>query len=177
MITEPSGSRPVSRSISYGFSRSPVGECLLATTAMGICWLDLAPDENSLSLLSKTWQTQRLERDDDMAATLTDSVFDDESDKQIVMHVRGTDFQLRVWHALLRIKPGHCMSYGQIARCIGAPRAARAVGSAIGANSIGAMIPCHRVLPETGVLGAYRWGSELKLALLLHEKKDSHGSV
>ena len=83
--------------------------------------------------------------------------------------LRGTNFQIKVWEALIRIEPGRVLSYAQLARALGMPRASRAVGSALAANTIGYLIPCHRVIREGGEIGDYRWGSERKRALLGHE--------
>ena len=83
--------------------------------------------------------------------------------------VCGTNFQLRVWRALLEVPCGCLVSYGQLASAIGQPNAARAVGSAVGANPLAYLIPCHRVIRETGVLGEYRWGRERKRALVAWE--------
>jgi AraC family transcriptional regulator of adaptative response/methylated-DNA-[protein]-cysteine methyltransferase len=84
-------------------------------------------------------------------------------------YVRGSEFQVRVWRALLRIEPGTLVSYGALAGALGHASAARAVGSAVAKNSIAVLIPCHRVIRETGVLGEYRWGRERKRALLAWE--------
>jgi AraC family transcriptional regulator of adaptative response/methylated-DNA-[protein]-cysteine methyltransferase len=80
--------------------------------------------------------------------------------------VRGTQFQVRVWRALLKVPPGAVVSYGHLAAAIGQPSAARAVGTAVGSNPLAFLIPCHRVIRETGVMGQYRWGWERKRALL-----------
>lgn len=89
--------------------------------------------------------------------------------RPITLWLKGTDFELRVWEALLSIDDGDVASYGALARALDAPRAARAVGRAIGANPIAVLIPCHRVLRETGALGGYRWGESTKRALLAAE--------
>ncbi len=83
--------------------------------------------------------------------------------------LQGTNFQLKVWKALLEIAPGEVTSYGALARSIGAPSASRAVGAAVGANSIAFLIPCHRVIRGSGALGGYRWGTERKQAILAWE--------
>ena len=83
--------------------------------------------------------------------------------------LRGTNFQIKVWEALLRIPPGEVVSYGDLARRAGVPNAARAVGNALAANVIAALIPCHRVIRESGEIGHYRWGSERKMAMLMRE--------
>ena len=83
--------------------------------------------------------------------------------------LRGTNFQIKVWEALLCIPPGNVASYEDVARLIGAPRATRAVASAIAQNPVGYLIPCHRVIRKTGVIGDYRWGAARKQALLAWE--------
>ena len=87
------------------------------------------------------------------------------------MHVwvKGSNFQLKVWEALLRVPPGELVSYGELARAIGSSAAARAVGSAVGANPVAVLIPCHRVIRANGDLGDYRWGLERKAMLIAHE--------
>ena len=92
----------------------------------------------------------------------------------ISLHVRGTNFQLRVWKALLSIPPGEVTAYGDLAKAIGAPRAARAVGSAVGQNPVAVLIPCHRVLLANGALGQYRWDPFRKRSLLALEG-EAHG--
>src|SRR5690606_14591818 len=88
----------------------------------------------------------------------------------LAVHVRGTNFQLAIWRALLRIPEGKAVSYGQLAAACGKPGAARAVGSAVGANPVAVLIPCHRVIQQSGALGGYRWGPERKLALQAWEQ-------
>jgi AraC family transcriptional regulator, regulatory protein of adaptative response / methylated-DNA-[protein]-cysteine methyltransferase len=83
--------------------------------------------------------------------------------------LRGTQFQLLVWEALLKIPSGALVSYGQLAASLGRPQSARAVGTACGANRVGLLIPCHRVIRDTGVITGYRWGPEKKRAILAWE--------
>jgi AraC family transcriptional regulator of adaptative response/methylated-DNA-[protein]-cysteine methyltransferase len=80
--------------------------------------------------------------------------------------LRGTNFQIQVWQAMLRTRPGELLSYAEVARSVGAPRAARAVGSALGANTIAWLIPCHRVIRDSGEISNYRWGPDRKAAML-----------
>ena len=82
------------------------------------------------------------------------------------MLAQGTNFQLKVWEALLRIPPGAVTTYGQIAQSIGSPAAVRAVGTAVGSNPVGFLIPCHRVIQSTGKLGGYHWGEMRKTAIV-----------
>jgi AraC family transcriptional regulator of adaptative response/methylated-DNA-[protein]-cysteine methyltransferase len=88
------------------------------------------------------------------------------SKNRILLDIRGTEFQIKVWEALLKIPSGNIVSYQNIAAMVGKPRASRAVGSAIGKNLIAYMIPCHRVIRETGVIGEYRWGSARKSSII-----------
>jgi AraC family transcriptional regulator of adaptative response/methylated-DNA-[protein]-cysteine methyltransferase len=90
------------------------------------------------------------------------------------LHVRGTNFQIKVWEALLHVPPGSAVSYGELAVRIGKPAAARAVGSAVGRNPVSLVIPCHRVIRETGALGGYRWGETRKRLLLGWESANRH---
>jgi AraC family transcriptional regulator of adaptative response/methylated-DNA-[protein]-cysteine methyltransferase len=92
------------------------------------------------------------------------------------LHIHGTNFQLRVWSALLELEPGERVSYAQLAEAIGEPKASRAVGNALAANPVGLLIPCHRVIKGSGVAGNYKWGSSRKRALLAWEAASS-GSV
>ena len=87
--------------------------------------------------------------------------------------VRGTNFQVRVWEALLRIPSGQLQSYADVAAAAGAPRASRAVGSAVGANPVGFLIPCHRVIRQSGIVGEYRWGTARKKAMLAWESANN----
>jgi AraC family transcriptional regulator of adaptative response/methylated-DNA-[protein]-cysteine methyltransferase len=82
------------------------------------------------------------------------------------LFLSGTNFQIKVWEALMRIPPGHVVAYGDIARYIGEPRAARAVGAAVGSNPVSLLVPCHRVIRKMGTFGNYRWGLARKKAIL-----------
>jgi len=98
-------------------------------------------------------------------------IFHGGSDTPISLDVRGTNFQIRVWEALLQVPRGAVVTYGRLAGRVGLPKgAARALGQAVGANPVAVLIPCHRVLRATGALGGYRWGTERKLALLAREE-------
>jgi AraC family transcriptional regulator of adaptative response/methylated-DNA-[protein]-cysteine methyltransferase len=93
------------------------------------------------------------------------------------LYVRGSDFRLAVWRGLLTIPPGECLSYGELAQQLGRPEAARAVGSAAAANAIAGFIPCHRLVPAGGGVGAYRWGSALKATILAAERASGGSCV
>lgn len=162
--------------ITVGFAPTPFGTCVVASTPRGVCRLAFvdgtsrAPAEDELR---GDWPRARIEWNDDAAAKLVAPVFarDDGTRRagRLRAYVRGSDFQVRVWRALLRIEPGTLVSYGALAGALGHASAARAVGSAVARNAIAVLIPCHRVIRETGVLGEYRWGKERKRALLAWE--------
>ena len=158
--------------ISVGQHSTPFGECLLAATPRGIVALNfLDPDnpwEDALHQLHKTWAAATITIDPTATAPLAARIFAPQ-DKQLPplrILVKGTNFQVKVWEALLRIPHGAVCSYADIARTIDQPTAARAVGSAIGANAVAYLIPCHRVIRQGGVVSDYRWGATRKRAII-----------
>jgi AraC family transcriptional regulator of adaptative response/methylated-DNA-[protein]-cysteine methyltransferase len=156
--------------IRYGFHATPFGECLLAETERGICGLSFAPAAERkivLGELERRWSAASLKRDQQATADTAARVFEGSpDDAPITLAIRGTNFQLKVWQALLSIPEGALASYGDIARAIGHPEAHRAVGTAVGHNPIAYLIPCHRVIRQTGAFGSYRWGASRKRAIL-----------
>jgi AraC family transcriptional regulator of adaptative response/methylated-DNA-[protein]-cysteine methyltransferase len=157
--------------IDYGFSETPFGQALLAETPRGLCHLSFVDQDrdDARELLQSQWPNAKLHRNDSRAAELSDKIFarpDGNKPFQLRAFVRATPFQLRVWRALLQVPPGYLTSYGRIAERIGESRAARAVGTAVGANPIAFIIPCHRVIRETGALGHYHWDPIRKRAIL-----------
>jgi AraC family transcriptional regulator of adaptative response/methylated-DNA-[protein]-cysteine methyltransferase len=163
--------------LKYGFSQTPFGECLVAMAPRGVCHLSFLDDgmdhEGALQALREEWPRAELRRDDkaarDMAATMFLAPENQPNAPRLRVLVRGSAFQVRVWRALLAIPSGALVSYGGLARSLGSPSAARAVGSAVAKNNIAYLIPCHRVIRETGVVGEYRWGHERKRAMLAWE--------
>lgn len=160
--------------IQYGFHPSPFGECLIAVTARGICHLGFMPPENrktALAELATEWPRARLEDTPRVTAPLARRLFAHGNGHplKIGLHVRGTNFQIKVWEALLRIPPGCIVSYESVAQRIRAPRAVRAVANAVAHNSVAWLIPCHRVIRKSGAVGGYRWGETRKKALLAWE--------
>ena len=160
--------------IRHGFYPSPFGDCHIATTDKGICWLAFSQPvsrEESLQQLMQEWPNAQLQRDDSAHKELVASLFTAAHARQpLYLHIKGSNFQLRVWEALLKIPAGELASYQDIARLVDAPTAARAVGSAIGRNPVSWLIPCHRVIRASGVVGMYRWGRERKQSLLAWEQ-------
>lgn len=160
--------------IKWGIHPSPFGACLVGVTTRGICALHFIDDEpaTALARLQNDWPSAELVQDELLTATTVNEIFallGGRAQKPLPLLLKGTNLQLQVWQALLKIPSGQVCSYGEIARAIGKPKAARAVGSAIGNNPIGWLIPCHRVLRGDGSVGGYRWGEERKLAILGQE--------
>ena len=162
--------------IHHGFYASPFGECHIASTGKGICWLAFtSPNDrnNSIIQMEQEWPLALIKNDHGQHQALIDTLFTAAVRKQaLYLHIKGTNFQLRVWEALLKIPGGHYSRYRDIAQIIGAPHAARAVGTAIGRNPISWLIPCHRVIRASGVVGHYRWGKTRKQSLLAWEQSN-----
>ncbi|ALD20794.1 methylated-DNA--[protein]-cysteine S-methyltransferase [Hymenobacter sp. DG25A] len=157
--------------ISYGVHDTPFGPALLAATERGICGLHLLHPEHpdptqALAALHKAWPQAQLQADAARTAPLLARAFAPVAGQPLHLLVRGTNFQVKVWEALLRVPVGQVVSYQHVAQAIGQPRALQAVGSAVGANPVALLIPCHRVIRKEGILGEYRWGSTTKKALI-----------
>lgn len=157
--------------IAYGIHPSPFGHCLLAVTSRGICGLRFVPEGREASMkewLQKKWPNAQIRLNPGKTEPLVASIFHSSSRKQkpLYLYVRGTNFQIQVWQALLRIPLGKAVTYEDIARHIGMPRSARAVGNAVGANPIPFLIPCHRVIRKIGAFGNYGEGPARKKAIL-----------
>jgi AraC family transcriptional regulator of adaptative response/methylated-DNA-[protein]-cysteine methyltransferase len=157
--------------VRYGLAPSPFGECLVAMTERGICGLEFVADGGRASAvegLRRAWPGARLEEDAPAARAVAGRIFGPAAAgrERLTLFLKGTNFQLKVWQALLRIPAGAATSYGALAEAIDQPDAARAVGGAVGRNPIAYLIPCHRVLRESGKFGDYRWGAERKQAML-----------
>ncbi|MGD1018388.1 MAG: methylated-DNA--[protein]-cysteine S-methyltransferase [Verrucomicrobiia bacterium] len=161
--------------IEYGFHPTPFGECLLARTERGICALRFPPTpsrQTALRELRDDWPAARFVKDDDKTGEICRRIFGGAAEDPRTpfhLHLRGTNFQLKVWQALLTIPSGKLVNYGGLAAKIGAPKASRAVGSAVGRNPIAWLIPCHRVIRSLGVIGDYHWGRERKQAMIARE--------
>lgn len=163
--------------ISAGFHESPFGEALIATTERGVCGLSFHDGSRQAALreLAGRWPQATVEERPRVTAPVASRIFkaleirDPEGLVPLGLLVRGTNFQVKVWRALLQIPIGSVATYEDIATAIGAPAAARAVGAAIGRNPVAFLIPCHRVIRTTGALGGYRWGLPRKRAMLAWE--------
>ncbi|MGQ0765045.1 MAG: methylated-DNA--[protein]-cysteine S-methyltransferase [Gemmatimonadota bacterium] len=159
--------------IDAAFHDSPFGECLLATTARGICALTFNDGDRTSAWadLVNRWPGADIDESTRRTAEVARAIFEPlrGNGKPLALLVRGTNFQVAVWRALLTIPPGHFAAYEEVARVAGAPRAVRAAGTAVGRNPVAYLIPCHRVIRSTGALGGYRWGLERKKAIITWE--------
>jgi AraC family transcriptional regulator of adaptative response/methylated-DNA-[protein]-cysteine methyltransferase len=158
--------------ISYGYHPSPFGDCLIARTERGICYLAFVEGrdyEKALLEVTMRWKKAEIREDLDSTRPLAHHIFtfgQKALSEPLHLHLTGTNFQLKVWEALLRIPSGHVVAYEDLAVVIGEPSAARAVGTAIGRNPVPFLIPCHRVIHKVGDFGNYRYGSARKKAIL-----------
>ncbi len=162
--------------IRYGLHEGPFGEFLLAATERGICALAFAGDDGldaELAELHARWPRAAIREDSAYTASLAKAAFaatPARGEAPVKLWLKGTNFQIKVWEALMRLPPGRLTSYGNIARAIGRPGAARAVGSALADNPVGWLIPCHRVIRASGRFETdYRWGSARKRAMIAWE--------
>jgi AraC family transcriptional regulator of adaptative response/methylated-DNA-[protein]-cysteine methyltransferase len=161
--------------IRYGRHATPFGDALLAATERGVCKLAFVDDDNwpaAIAELRTQWAGAALVEDPAYTQPLVDAIFPSEpgqGERKLTLLLKGTNFQLKVWEALLRIPQGGTASYEDVAAAIGQPTAARAVGGAVGANNIAYLIPCHRVIRKSGVIQDYHWGPTRKKAMLAWE--------
>lgn len=158
-----------SLSINYSFAECPFGALLVASTAKGICHIAFADDaQEALSELKTMFPNAQYQQMVDMQQQNVLYIFTHNWNKlhQIKLHLKGTEFQLKVWETLLKIPKGQLATYGSIAKKISRPKASRAVGTAIGDNPVAYLIPCHRVIQSSGVFGGYHWGSVRKTAMI-----------
>lgn len=158
--------------IRYGVHPSPFGPCLLALTERGICGLQFLEDggtENALAELHQRWPAATFIADSTDTRTLAAHIFDPQRTTPLHLQLQGTNFQVRVWEALLQIPAGQVASYDLVAEMMGEKTAVRAVASAVARNPIGYLIPCHRVIRKTGAFGQYHWGKTRKKAILAWE--------
>jgi len=161
--------------IQYGTHSSPFGNCLLGVTERGICWLSFFDQQgldDSLSELASQWSAAELKHNPRLTAGFIRNIFGrwtTPSEKPLSLFLKGTNFQIKVWEALLRLPPGRLFSYEDLAVSIGKPKALRAVASAVGRNPVSYLIPCHRVLRKSGHISGYRWGPVRKKAIITWE--------
>ena len=162
--------------LGWGQAETPFGVALVGWTPRGICYLAFLNEDAAQRLqeLRFAWPAAELRQDKAQAQHLMGQVFPATPQPgRLHLLLRGTNFQLKVWEALLRLPPGRRVSYTQLAALAGRPRAQRAVGRALAATTIAYLIPCHRVIRESGESGHYRWGDERKSAMLAWEAATS----
>lgn len=159
--------------LEYGIHETPFGPCLIGVTERGICWLSfMQTDEDpkgEIELMKAHWHNSVFHQNQGLTAPFIEKIFHPTRQGEIQkLHVlvKGTNFQLKVWEALLKIPMGEVTTYQTIAQSIGSPAAMQAVGSAVGCNHIAYLIPCHRVIRKDGVLGEYRWSSTRKKSII-----------
>ena len=158
--------------IEYGFCDSPFGKCLLATTERGICafgFIDADRKAAAVEDLYQNWPESRFRENPAGIGPLVADIFTtapNETRRPFNLLLKGTNFQVNVWKALLRIPEGRVVSYQDIAGLIGRPQSFRAVANAVAINPVAYLIPCHRVITKNGKIHQYRWGSARKKAIL-----------
>lgn len=156
-------------SINYSYAESPFGNILVASTVKGICYMAFADEEETAFRDLKThFPNASFRQMVDLVQQNALYIFTQDWSKlnQIKLHLKGTDFQLKVWETLLKIPMGQLSTYGSIAEKINKPSASRAVGTAIGSNPVAFLIPCHRVIQSGGTFGNYMWGATRKTAII-----------
>ena len=163
--------------IRYGFSDTPFGTALIGRTARGVCHLsfhDSGGERAGVAALNARWDRAHLRRSDAGAHATALEIFGAEREPAgpLRLAVKGTNFQLKVWQALLEVGSAGPTTYRAVAQAAGVSGAERAVGNAVGANPVAWLIPCHNVLRSDGALGGYRWGGERKRAMLAWAQRD-----
>ena len=157
-------------SIDYGVQDTPFGSAFIAMTPRGVCRFAFPDDgdpERVLCELGRTWTHAECRESRSRAADTVEAIFAPKgnTDRPLSLHVAGTSFQVNVWRALLRISPARVTSYARVAEAVGHHGSARAVGQAVGANPVAFLIPCHRVIRQSGAIGGYHWGLTRKHAM------------
>ena len=156
--------------IRYGWFDSPFDDMLVMATDRGICGVGFSAETGPDAVfndLAGRWPDARIIKDPGALAEHVDRILDGSG--HVGLHLLGAPFQIKVWEALLNIPSGRVTTYSCVANHIGSPRAARAVGTAVGRNPVSWLIPCHRVIRQTGQLGGYHWGMSIKRAMLARE--------
>ena len=172
--------------IAYGVHETPFGDAFIAATPRGVCAMSFLPgdaareegERAAAADLAAGWPAATRRADADATAPYAERIFaplapavDGTAPRPapLGLLLKGTNFQLQVWRALLRVPPGAVTTYEELAAAAGAPSAVRAVASAVARNAVAYLIPCHRVIRKTGAFGQYRWGAERKRAMLVWE--------
>lgn len=177
------GARGEGLRIRHGVAATPFGPALIGESGRGVCHLEFldaaVPDDQGAARLRALWPEADLCADPAAIEVLSARIFTLAAGARqpLRLLLRGTNFQVKVWEALLAVPEGRLTTYGDLAAALGQPGAARAVGRAVGSNVLALLIPCHRVIREGGELGGYRWGLERKQAILAWESRAAgHGA-
>ena len=156
--------------IEYGFHSTPFGNSLIGITERGICWLSFIASGldggSALEEMKVFWHNSVCHENPERTKKFIGEVFTSAREKKLHLFVKGTNFQVKVWEALLRIPAGQLTTYQEIASRINSPKAQQAVGTAVGSNTIAYLIPCHRVIRKDGILGEYRWSAARKKSMI-----------
>ncbi len=156
--------------IGFSYQQTHFGEILVASTPRGICHLAFCNDrDEALKVLTANFPQAIITSFQHAGHLKVKNLFLGEGTEPLRLHLKGTPFQLKVWEALLKIPSGSVSTYSGLASAVGHTQAARAVGSAVGANPVACLIPCHRVIRSTGILGEYHWGTKRKQAMIAWE--------
>ena len=178
--------------IEYGMHETPFGVCLIGVTERGICWLSfISTDEDpkvELEKMKEHWHNSVFHQDQNITKEFVDKIFpsplplpqgrgvsEGRGEGKLHVFVKGTNFQIKVWEALLKIPMGDVTTYKGIAESIQNPKAMQAVGSAVGSNHVAYLIPCHRVIRKDGILGEYRWSATRKKSIIGWEMAKASG--
>jgi AraC family transcriptional regulator of adaptative response/methylated-DNA-[protein]-cysteine methyltransferase len=158
--------------VEYGMHETPFGPCIIGVTQRGICWLSFVSAEQGpnveMEKMKEHWHNSVFHQNQQLTKNFVDQIFMHEArtEKKLHLLVKGTNFQVKVWEALLRLPMGNVTTYQGIAEQIQNPKAMQAVGSAVGSNHIAYLIPCHRVIRKDGILGEYRWSAARKKSII-----------
>ena len=168
--------------VEFGMHETQFGLCLIGMTERGICWLSfISTDEDpkfELEKMKEHWHNSVFHQDQELAQSFCNQIFnrgDAKAQSKLHVFVKGTNFQVKVWEALLKIPMGGVTTYQGVAESIQNPKAMQAVGSAVGSNHIAYLIPCHRVIRKDGILGEYRWNSIRKKSIIGWEMAKANG--
>lgn len=175
--------------IEFGFHQTPFGNCLIGVTERGVCWLSFFNGDDDgrheLESMKAHWHNSVFHQNQSLTIEFVDNIFNRKganlpagktgTQSKLHLFVKGTNFQIKVWEALLRIPMGDVTTYQDIAEKISNPKAMQAVGSAVGSNHIAYLIPCHRVIRKDGILGEYRWEATRKKSIIGWEMAKAWG--
>ena len=164
--------------INFSYAETPFGDVLIASTSKGVCHISFVNErKKAFQVLKNRFQKASFIQNTDLLQQNALHIFKEDwrNLEKIKLHLKATPFQIRVWETLLKIPFASITSYSNIANAIHLPTASRAVGAAVGANPVAFLIPCHRVIRSTGIMGDYHWGNDRKTAIIGWEASKSFG--